>query len=202
MVEGPKLARSLVAPSRRRWQEQGGSRCTRRDDRRRGQHLDERPAHRAPQRHRQRSAGCRWVRGTSTSARQVTARRHRQLQGRDGWLATRSRRSTTTGRTALVTAGLADATATTPTASTGPSTAYVRGVSFSPDGSYFVVAATGGGVHSLCDAVARFETYTSAPDVQPTWVSETGGDTTWAGGHRQRRLRRWSPALGQQPLRQ
>ena len=57
---------------------------------------------------------------------------------------------------------------------------YVRGVSYSPDGSYFIVASTGGGVaNSLCDAVARFETYASGPDIQPTWVSETGGDTTW-----------------------
>ena len=57
---------------------------------------------------------------------------------------------------------------------------YVRGVSYSPDGSYFVVAATGGGVtDSLCDAVSRFETRATGTDVQPTWVSETGGDTTW-----------------------
>lgn len=57
---------------------------------------------------------------------------------------------------------------------------YVRGVSFSPSGSYFVVAATGGGVRdSLCDAAARFETYATGADIQPTWVSETGGDTMW-----------------------
>ncbi|GAA5026103.1 hypothetical protein GCM10023258_19590 [Terrabacter aeriphilus] len=58
---------------------------------------------------------------------------------------------------------------------------YVRGVSYSPDGSYFVIGATGGGSRdTLCDAAARFETYTSGADVQPTWVSETGGDTMWA----------------------
>ena len=57
---------------------------------------------------------------------------------------------------------------------------YVRGVSFSPNGSYFVVAATGGGIRdSLCDASARFETYATGADIQPTWVSETGGDTMW-----------------------
>ncbi|MER7073569.1 PKD domain-containing protein [Terrabacter sp. NPDC000476] len=57
---------------------------------------------------------------------------------------------------------------------------YVRGVSYSPDGSYFVVAATGGGVaNTLCDAAARFETYATGSDIQPTWVSETGGDTMW-----------------------
>lgn len=57
---------------------------------------------------------------------------------------------------------------------------YVRGVSFSPSGSYFVVAATGGGIRdTLCDASARFETYATGADIQPTWVSETGGDTMW-----------------------
>ncbi|MEP7330552.1 MAG: hypothetical protein ABI692_00545 [Terracoccus sp.] len=57
---------------------------------------------------------------------------------------------------------------------------YVRGVSFSPNGSYFVIAATGGGIRdSLCDAAARFETYATGTDIQPTWVSETGGDTMW-----------------------
>ena len=75
---------------------------------------------------------------------------------------------------------------------------YVRGVSFSPDGSYFVVAATGGGVTgTLCDAVSRFDTNATGTDIQPTWVDETGGDTVWAvtitdgvvfvGGHQ-----RWS----------
>jgi hypothetical protein len=57
---------------------------------------------------------------------------------------------------------------------------YVRGVSYSPDGSYFVVAATGGGVGgTLCDAVARFETAATGTAIQPTWVDETGGDTVW-----------------------
>lgn len=58
---------------------------------------------------------------------------------------------------------------------------YVRGVDFSPDGSYFVVASTGGyGSGTLCDAAARFETYTSGAGQQPTWVNYTGGDTLWA----------------------
>ncbi|WP_345506861.1 hypothetical protein [Terrabacter aeriphilus] len=58
---------------------------------------------------------------------------------------------------------------------------YVRGVSFSPGGSYFVIGATGGGVRdTLCDAAARFETYAVGADLQPTWVAETGGDTMWA----------------------
>lgn len=57
---------------------------------------------------------------------------------------------------------------------------YVRGVSFSPDGSYFVVNATGGGnAGTLCDATSRFETNLNDTDAQPTWVDETGGDTVW-----------------------
>ena len=57
---------------------------------------------------------------------------------------------------------------------------YTRGVSFSPDGSYFVVNATGGGnPGTLCDASSRFETASTGTDIQPTWVDETGGDTVW-----------------------
>lgn len=73
----------------------------------------------------------------------------------------------------------------------------VRGVSFSPDGSYFAVASTGGGNNTLCDAVARFETAATGDDIAPTWINETGGDTVWGvtitdtaifvGGHN-----RWS----------
>jgi PKD repeat protein len=57
---------------------------------------------------------------------------------------------------------------------------YVRGVTFSPDGSFFVVTATGGGARgTLCDATARFETASTGTNIQPTWVDETGGDTVW-----------------------
>lgn len=56
---------------------------------------------------------------------------------------------------------------------------YVRGVSFSPDGSYFVINATGGGHGTLCDATTRFETQPTNTNAQPTWVDETGGDTVW-----------------------
>ncbi len=56
---------------------------------------------------------------------------------------------------------------------------YVRGVSFSPDGSYFVINATGGGNGTLCDTTARFETNVSDTNAQPTWVDWTGGDTVW-----------------------
>jgi hypothetical protein len=61
---------------------------------------------------------------------------------------------------------------------------YVRGVQFSPDGTYFVVAATGGtrspntdGTRGVCDAAARFEIGRSGSDVLPTWVDYTGRDT-------------------------
>src|SRR5680860_1302819 len=58
---------------------------------------------------------------------------------------------------------------------------YVRGVSFSPDGSYFAVTATGGYVaDTLCDTAARFETAATGDDIQPTWVNYTGGDTLWS----------------------
>ena len=58
---------------------------------------------------------------------------------------------------------------------------YVRAVSFSPDGSYLVVTATGGYVaNTLCDTAARFETAASGTDLQPTWIDYTGGDTLWA----------------------
>src|SRR4051812_19200133 len=57
---------------------------------------------------------------------------------------------------------------------------YTRGISFSPDSSYFVVNATGGGVPgTLCDATSRFETASTGTNIQPTWVDETGGDTVW-----------------------
>jgi hypothetical protein len=76
--------------------------------------------------------------------------------------------------------------------------AYLRDVDFSPDGSYFVVAATGyiprsGGVgRDICDAAARFETNIANP-TRPTWINYTGGDTlhsvaavgsaVYVGGH-------------------
>jgi PKD repeat protein len=56
---------------------------------------------------------------------------------------------------------------------------YVRGVSFSQDGSFFVVSATGGPhAGTLCDAISRFET-TNTPSSSATWVDESGGDTLW-----------------------
>ncbi len=61
--------------------------------------------------------------------------------------------------------------------------AYLDDVDFSPDGSYFVFAATGFVPTTtaeigtmVCDAAARFETNIAAP-VKPTWINYTGGDT-------------------------
>ena len=66
-----------------------------------------------------------------------------------------------------------------------PKVANISDVDFSPDGSWFVLSATGGYVTDpadlgtkLCDAVARFETAVPAPTA-PTWVNYTGGDTVW-----------------------
>jgi hypothetical protein len=59
---------------------------------------------------------------------------------------------------------------------------FTRDVDFSPDGSYFVVSATGafaGGAASgtMCDTVARWEVASTGND--PTWSDYTGGDTTY-----------------------
>jgi hypothetical protein len=60
--------------------------------------------------------------------------------------------------------------------------AQLRDVDFSPDGSYFVMVATGfipnapdQGV-TICDAAARFNTNAAAPYL-PVWINYTGGDT-------------------------
>jgi hypothetical protein len=60
---------------------------------------------------------------------------------------------------------------------------YLEDVDFSPDGTYFVFAATGFVPSStsqlgtmVCDAAARFETNNMAP-TRPTWINYTGGDT-------------------------
>jgi hypothetical protein len=58
---------------------------------------------------------------------------------------------------------------------------YLRQVKFSPDGSYFVVAATGraSSPDRLCDSAARFETGGTGRH-NPTWVQRTGGDSLYA----------------------
>lgn len=76
---------------------------------------------------------------------------------------------------------------------------YVRDVEFSPDGSYFVVVATGGngtntdGSKALCDTAARWDTAARGTALRPTWVDYTGRDTllsvavtgtaVYVGGH-------------------
>ncbi len=63
---------------------------------------------------------------------------------------------------------------------------YIRDVQYSPDGSYFVVVATGGsgtnsdGTNSSCDTAARFETTGQGADVRPTWIDYTGQDSLWS----------------------
>jgi hypothetical protein len=58
---------------------------------------------------------------------------------------------------------------------------YLRQVKFSPDGAYFVVAATGraSSPTKLCDSAARFEA-TGGGKHNPTWVQRTGGDSLYA----------------------
>jgi hypothetical protein len=58
---------------------------------------------------------------------------------------------------------------------------YLRQVKFSPDASYFVVAATGRASSpvKLCDSAARFEA-TGPGRHNPTWVQRTGGDSLYA----------------------
>ena len=65
---------------------------------------------------------------------------------------------------------------------------YVRDVNWSPDGTYFVVAVTGGsggnnnsdGSRSLCDSAARWSSTDSGSDVLPTWVDYTGNDSLYS----------------------
>ncbi|MEV4619664.1 PKD domain containing protein [Asanoa sp. NPDC049573] len=73
---------------------------------------------------------------------------------------------------------------------------YLRGVDFSPDGSYFVTVTTGAlpGPARMCDTAARFET-AGAGLHRATWVNHTGGNTlfsvsvtgsaVYVGGHQQ-----------------
>ena len=69
--------------------------------------------------------------------------------------------------------------------------AYLQGVDFSPDGTYFVVAATGqipkfpediwpvgsAQYHTVCDAAGRFDLDN---DQEPVWINYTGGDSIYA----------------------
>lgn len=77
---------------------------------------------------------------------------------------------------------------------------YVRDIDISADGQWFVIVATGFTYAGrLCDAAARWDFGTAAPNKQPTWVNYTGGDTllsvaitgvaVYVGGHQ-----RWMDA--------
>jgi hypothetical protein len=67
---------------------------------------------------------------------------------------------------------------------------HLRGVAWSPDGSNFVIGASGGSPvtmkgRAVCDGVARFRLATAHPTA-PVWVNYTHGDTVhsvaWAAG--------------------
>lgn len=59
----------------------------------------------------------------------------------------------------------------------------LRDISYSPDGSYFVIGTSGGlppnDNSTLCDTTARWEE-TDTPNSQPTWVNPTGGDSVYS----------------------
>lgn len=84
-----------------------------------------------------------------------------------------------------------------PCSSTAPRRiAYLQDVDFSPDGSYFIVTATGqvplyhsdiwhNGVTNptgttVCDAAGRFDISNGDSTHQPVWINYTGGDSIWA----------------------
>ncbi len=58
--------------------------------------------------------------------------------------------------------------------------ATVRAVDISPDGTYFVVASTGGGSGTLCDSASRFDFSATGDNIQPTWVAYAGGDSLFS----------------------
>jgi hypothetical protein len=60
---------------------------------------------------------------------------------------------------------------------------YVRHISWSPDGSYFVVVATGGyksGSLEDCDAASRFNASSTGTNVAPAWIDWTGTDSLYS----------------------
>ncbi len=82
----------------------------------------------------------------------------------------------------------------TPVCSPKSFASYMRGVSFSPSGDFFVVVTTGGPFRrNLCDKAARWETAARGTQLHPTWVGSSGGDTflsvdvsrsaVYVGGH-------------------
>jgi PKD repeat protein len=58
---------------------------------------------------------------------------------------------------------------------------YMRDLDFAPDGSYFVIVTTGSpNAGTLCDTASRWDVASTGLDVQPRWVSYTGGDTLFS----------------------
>ncbi len=60
---------------------------------------------------------------------------------------------------------------------------YVRSIGWSPDGSYFVVATTGGYPSNsfiACDAASRFDASSTGQNVTPTWADYTGRDSLYS----------------------
>jgi PKD repeat protein len=60
---------------------------------------------------------------------------------------------------------------------------YVRDVGWSPDGSYFVLSATGGyngGSFQNCDTASRFDASSTGQNVTPVWIDYTGTDSLYS----------------------
>jgi hypothetical protein len=60
---------------------------------------------------------------------------------------------------------------------------YVQDIAWSPDGSYFVVSATGGyksGSLEDCDSATRFNASSTGLSVQPAWIDWTGTDSLYS----------------------
>ncbi len=59
---------------------------------------------------------------------------------------------------------------------------YMRDLDIAPNGAFAVISTTGayGGAGAACDSTARFEMGTTGSGILPSWVANTGGDTTYA----------------------
>jgi PKD repeat protein len=71
----------------------------------------------------------------------------------------------------------------TPTCFANAYDSYVRSIGWAPDGSYFVVAATGGyygGSFQDCDTASRFNAASTGLTVTPSWINYTGTDSIYS----------------------
>jgi hypothetical protein len=61
---------------------------------------------------------------------------------------------------------------------------YLRGVDWSPDGSYFVIVSSGGPIgypsKGFCDGAGRWEASSKGAIAEPTWINWTGGDSLYS----------------------